>query len=484
MLYNQYGEPFESGLSREEVQLRELSPRNELEAIIREAAETVEDELRLEDVGWVNFSTQTGAVVTDAHRVLNIKLSRLYYTKDPLGRQAIRLWTDYTFGRGITWNAEEETTSKALKAFWEAPANKSVLGARGQRMSSDKLLVDGEIFFALFLGPKGEVKIRRIDPLEIAEIITDIDDIEDVKYYRRHWTDGRNIAHIDFYRSTTNIKGDSAIDFSGQTVIQTQEALVYHLTYNTISQRGNPLLLPALDWIRSYRRFLASRVAVMLALARFAWKSKVKGGQVQVDAIKAKTDEQGIAAGSMIVENMGVDTQPIKTDTGAQKAYQDARMIKLQVCSAVGIPEQYFGDISIGNLATAKTVELPMVKMFGSYQATWDDAYQDIDEIVLEYNKVPPDKWYVDRDFPPIVPRDVAEAADAIVKLVGAFPVLKGSEDVQQLALLVVGVDDPKEVLDRLTDLEPEEGNREAKILQAVRELREAVKGNGIKEKV
>ena len=96
--------------------------------------------------------------------------------------------------------------------------------------------------------------------------------------------------------------------------------------------------------------------------------------------------------------------------------------------------------------------------------------------------KCPPDKWYVDRDFPPIVPRDVAEAADAIVKLVGAFPVLKGSEDVQQLALLVVGVDDPKEVLDRLTDLEPEEGNREARILQAVRELREAVKGNGKKE--
>ncbi|KKL65463.1 hypothetical protein LCGC14_2154710, partial [marine sediment metagenome] len=59
---------------------------------------------------------------------------------------------------------------------------------------------------------------------------------------------------------------------------------VYHLTYNTIGQRGLPLLLPAIDWIKQYRRFLASRVAIMLALARFAWKTKTKGGQTAVDA--------------------------------------------------------------------------------------------------------------------------------------------------------------------------------------------------------
>ncbi|GAH02627.1 unnamed protein product, partial [marine sediment metagenome] len=264
---------------------------------------------------------------------------------------------------------------------------------------------------AIFLGANGVAKIRCIDPLEITEIITDPDDKEEVRYYRRKWTDVQGEPHDDVYRSTTNLKDEAALDASGKRVQKTEDALVYHFSYNTVSQRGNPLLLPAFDWIKYYRKFLSSRIAIMLAYAKFAWKGKVKGGQVAVDAIKAATQGQPIAAGSTLLENEGVDTTPIKTETGARNAYDDGRMIKLQIAAAVGIPEQYFGDISIGNLATAKTVELPMMKMFQSYQKVWGDVYQDIDEVILAHNQVPEDKWYIDRDFPAIAPEDLAGMA-------------------------------------------------------------------------
>ena len=93
-------------------------------------------------------------------------------------------------------------------------------------------------------------------------------------------------------------------------------------------------MLPALIWMKYHTKFLASRIAVMLALAKFAWRTKVKGGQTAVDAIKAKTDAQSIAAGSHLLENLGSDTTPIKTETGATAAYQDGRMLKLMICSA------------------------------------------------------------------------------------------------------------------------------------------------------
>jgi len=456
----------------QEERLRELSPRDELDLLIMEATQSVEKTLALEDAGWVNLSGTSMDVISSSERKTNTQLSRLYSTKDPLGKQSIRLWTDYTFGPGMTSHSDEDPTEKARAEFWDAKENQKVLGSLGQRTSSDKLLIDGEVFFAIFLGSTQDVvKIRWIDPLQITEIITNPDDQLDVLYYKREWTDAQGQLHKSYYRSVSNEKDVGAKNSTGKEIKSTEKALVYHIAYNTISQRGNPLLLPALSWMKYYTKFLSSRIAVMLALAKFAWKDKVTGGQAKVDAIKAKTQGKEIAAGSTLLENLGSDTTPIKTETGAAAAYQDGRMIKLQVCAAVGIPEQYFGDISIGNLATAKTVELPMMKMFESYQAIWADAYKDINEIVFTFKGIPEDKQYVDMDFPAIAPDDVFQAAQAMATTLQAIPDLAYSDDVKQLALMNMGVNDPAEVLDALS--KTEESNPELKVAKALKPFRE-----------
>jgi len=458
-------------------------PRDELATIIREATVSVEQDLALEDEGWTRIGAQSGDVITASSRQANLRLSRLYSTVDPLGRQSIRLWTDYTFGPGVAHDSQEEKVKEIIDGYWSARENRMTLSARGQRRSSDKVLIDGEIFFAIFLGSKGDpAKIRTIDPLEITEIISDPDDLDDIKYFKREWADAQGKTNTGYYRSVENEKDEGAPDSLGKNIKSNQDALIYHLAINTITQRGNPLLLPALDWIKYYRRFLASRIAVMLALAKFAWRTKVKGGQSSVEAIKSKTNEQDIAAGAHLLENLGSDTTPIKTDTGASAAYQDGRMLKLQVAAAVGIPEQYFGDISIGNLATAKTVELPMMKMFQSYQQVWSDTYRDIDEIILQHNNVPPDKWYIDRDFPAIAPEDVAQVAQSLMNIINVMPDLAYSRDVKQLALMSLGINDPGEVLDELEKGETK-SSQEARLAVVLRQFRETLKvgGNGHK---
>jgi len=442
---------------------------------LSEATRQVEEELRLEDAGWINLSATSADPVTSAERITNLQLSRLYYAKDPLGKQAIRLWTDYTFGKGITWKAEDDAAGETLKAFWDNPENKAVLSSAGVRKSSNKLLVDGEIFFALFIGKGGQARIRRIDPLEITEILTNPEDIDDVKLYRRQWTDAAGRLHDEYYRDVMNINGEPAIDINKTERRWTQDAIIYHLIDNSNTQRGNPLLLPALDWIKQYRRFLAARIAVALSLARFAWHSKVQGGSAQVEAIKASLNDETPEAGSTLLENMGVDTKPIKYESGSASAYQDGRMIKLQICAAVGIPEQYFGDISTGNLATAKTVELPMLKMFQSYQKIWEDTYQDINKMVLKAAGVAPDKWYVDIDFPPIAPADVMAVAKALVDIIGIMPELGVSPEVKQIALSTLGINNIQEVLDALDNPESA-GYAEVKLIRALQVFRESVK--------
>ena len=59
------------------------------------------------------------------------------------------------------------------------------------------------------------------------------------------------------------------------------------------------------------------------------------------------------------------------------------REMKLMVCAASGLFEHYYGDPSTGNLATAKTMELPMVKKFVNIQSLWSEIYITIFKYII-----------------------------------------------------------------------------------------------------
>jgi hypothetical protein len=438
-----------------DVLLKEAMTDEHFRQTVREAAQSVEDELAAEDKGWLNLSSSSALGVEDSTRITAVKTARTSFYTDPMAKQAIRLWTDYSFGEGLTFKTNDEAASEALDAFFDAPENRAILGSRGQRKSSDKLLVDGEIFFVLFIGPD-LVQIRTIDPLEITEIITDPDDIENPMFYRRDWMDRQGKQHTSYYRSTNNEENKATPDSAGkeqQATTDAKDSMVYHLALNTLGQRGTPLLLPAQFYLKYQKKFLAARISIMLALTRFAWKNKIQGGASAAATAKAAFQDKTPAAGSVVVENQSSNLEPIRTDTGSAQAYQDGRMIKLMICAAVGWPEQYFGDLSTGNLATAKTVELPVAKMCGSYQKIWSDAYQDICEIVLKNAGVSEENWYIDFDFPAITPLDAVAAAQTMQAMSAVFPIFSDSRDIMQAALVSMGINNPGEVLDELEKL-------------------------------
>jgi len=135
--------------------------------------------------------------------------------------------------------------------------------------------------------------------------------------------------------------------------------------------------------------------------------------------------------------------------------------LKLLVAAGFGIPEQYFGDIGSGNMATAKTVELPMLKMFTSYQAVWGSVYDIMDRLVLQERGIMGDV-HIDRDFPAIAPSDQTEIANAIKTILDAIPDFADSPDVLSAALMSIGVDDTANVLDELKKVKKEKDKEKA----------------------
>jgi hypothetical protein len=203
---------------------------------------------------------------------------------------------------------------------------------------------------------------------------------------------------------------------------------------------------------------MEARVAIVQALSKFAWKTQVKGGQSILNQVKAKMESTYAQAGATQTErhpqnapgaqwlqNAGIDVTPMPRTTGAGDANSDGDQLKLMVSAATGIMLHYFGDPRTGNLATATAMELPMLKMFESYQQLWADAYRDIFSIILEED-VDEQPEVIDIDLPPILAEDLQKLATFLTSATSIFPELKVRE-VLIMLLNSMGINNIEEVL-------------------------------------
>ena len=414
---------------------------------IREAFTRADIELALDDRGWLVPGRQWTAADLDAQtRTTLVAKARLYWLRDPLMKQAVRLWTDYALGVGASWESKDEKVKEQCDAFAKNRRNKTIMNSEGMRRSSKKLLIDGELFFAIFDGDgaKDPKTIRRIDCLQISDVICDPDDEEHVLGYRRLTAQDKVI----YYRDWRNDDEDNELFLqqddpstkgkisSATTEQRPENCKVYHLPFDTLLKRGNGLLSCNLDWSKEHRRFMEARVAIQQALAKFAWKGKVQGGQGIINQLQNKLSSTYVTAGMTQVErhpqtapggtwleNKGIDLTPMPRATGAGDARSDGDQLKLMVSAGTGIMLHYFGDPSTGNLATSTAMELPMLKMFQSYQAFWQDALRDIFSIAIDEDPDEPDDLTI--TLPPILLDDLRKIGQFVAAVAAVFPEIR-----------------------------------------------------------
>jgi hypothetical protein len=430
---------------------------------IREAFTRADIELALDDRGWMVPGRQWTSADLDAQtRTTLVAKSRLYWQRDPLAEQAVRLWTDYSLAQGFTYKAEDPKVQAKLDAFCKHRRNKAIMDSEGQRCSSKKLLVDGEVFFAMFDQGEGQKVIRRIDPLQITDIICDPDDEEHVLGYRRLTANDKVLYYADWRCDDDDLtmladQPDPSSKGKIGSKIE-QDVRIKHRPFNTLLKRGKGLLFTACDWSKEHRRFMEARVAITQALSKFAWKQKVKGGQGIINKLVRDTQssyaQSGVnsvekhpqnAPGGTWLENQGMDLTPMPRVTGAGDSKEDGNQLKLMVCAATGIMLHYFGDPSTGNLATATAMELPMLKMFESYQQLWIDCYRDLFSIVLDED-IDEEPAVIDIDLPPILAADLQKLGEFLSQIAAIFPELKVRE-VLQMCLISLGVNNVAEVM-------------------------------------
>lgn len=440
----------------------------------------------LEDIGWINLSmdqySREELIAGGFHFML--KRCRIMYVNNPLCKHWVHLTTSFVFGRGLSApTSKDSDCQEIINDFWEDPDNKKVCTSVGpQRMLSNKFQYEGNLFFMLFDDEEGNIRVRMLNCIEVVDIITDPEDRNKYLFYKVSLTNSAYDFKADaFTQQKTqfwyipDIDNETPNAYGVPANKLKDDCRVFHTKINCdINDKfGVPDLYAGLDWVKAHKDMAGDMATLVKALSQFAWKKKIKGGAAQVsnllNSMKATSNLTNVStmAGKTQIENQGVDLESIDIKTGGVDiAEQGLKAMQMMVCSASGIFYHYYGDPSTGNLATATSMELPMIKKFEDYQMLWTYIFTVIitycfrkkievgllaGEVVYDaktgytYINTPKD-LKIAVDFPPIIEDDIQELATAlqIAKTAG----LISDEMAARTFLLALEIDDIDEEVD------------------------------------
>lgn len=463
-------------------------------------------ELALEDLNYIRMSADSENEFSRTGLDKIVDLSRLMYIKNPLIKRQVQVKSLYVWAQGINVRAKNNEINVVLQAFWDDDKNRVELTGHQARMLKEvDLEVDGNLFFVFFIRPSdGRVRVRSIPIKEVREIVSDPNDAKSPRYYLRVWketkineaTGRKNTVQKKAYYPDWGYIPTNKPPKLGNTEIRWNEP-VYHVRIGGFGdwKFGLGEVYAGIDWARAYKGFLEDWASLTKSLSKIAWKMTTPGGKKAVLAAKTKiastlgsgtSNETNPAptTGSTFIGGQGVDLQPMNI-RGANVSADDGRRLLLMAAAGAGLPETYYGDVSVGTLATAKTMDRPTELMMLERQTMWIDVLRNIFKFVLMWAVKATDGplrgigrideiesseeverklvWadgintMLDIDFPPILEHDMQAAVQAVVTaltLNGQDIRLLDDAQGTRLILNALGVDDVDEIM---TELFPDE---------------------------
>lgn len=492
-------------------------------------------EFALESLDWRMLTSQAEQEFSREGLRIITELARVMYLKNPIIQRGVSVQRLYVWGQGVSISCRQPEIQAVIDAFNSDSKNQVELTSHQARMQKEiEQQTDGNTFFVLFVNElTGAVRVRTIPFEEIGDVVCDPQDAKSPRYYVRRWSqttfdertgatsvESRAAYYPDWRYTPVNKPGT----INGNPVMWSSP--VYHLKTGGFSgwKFGVSEIYAAIDWARAYKEFLEDWASIVRAYRKFAFQLTTPGGKSGIAAAKAKLGTTVGASsgetnpspvtGSTFIAGEGVNLTPVRT-SGATVSAEDGRRLLLMVAAATGLPETFFGDVSVGTLATANSLDRPTELMMRDRQSLWADVLRAIYQFVLLWQvkavngalrglaaverRVDGDevvetvRWnedveaHIDIDFPPIVAGNTLSQVQAIVEgatLGGRTPVALDLPTLTRMILVALGQDDVDEIVNRLYPdgkvIEPpvQSGERpqaEAMMVEAVRELRNAL---------
>ena len=303
---------------------------------------------------------------------------------NPLLKRGCAMRTSYVFGRGVTFGSQPPRIQRLINE----PRNQDVIfSPEAQAINERSHFTDGQFFV---LGDTRTKLFQRIPFNEISGVVTDPDDPESIRYFRRTWTRvEQQLANGNPTTSEQNVwypadtyapTGRYASQIQGQRVDATKMMFASRVNRRAGRIWGVPDALPALPWAHAYNEYLKDGSRLLKSLAMFAWqvKSRTKTGAQAAAATIASPALAGSTA--VMGDGMEMSSLPrssnVDLGTGRPLAAMVASALEISVVALLSDPG------ASGAYGTAQTLDAPTVKAMESRQAIWAGFYRRVLEFL------------------------------------------------------------------------------------------------------
>ena len=418
------------------------------------------------------------------------RLALVMYLKNPLIKRGIKIQSQYVFGQGVSVHIEgDDVAAQVWRDFWDHEDNQRELTSRTRLAQVErKLQIKGNLFFAFYIDRVfGHCQLREIDVDEFEDVLPAPDDASKPAFYKRVYTarilDVRTGKFTDeqrteYYPDIAYNPADKPQNIGGDPV--KWDCPVLHVARERVTKIG---LAPSevfaqIDWAKAYTKFLENRATVAAALSRIVLKfsSATKSGvqkskeRLMTSFGKPKTpDEDGAGGAAHLKDGSNVEAVGVK---GATIHPDEGRRFLLMNCAGFGFAETFFGDVSVGTLATATSLDRPTELAMMECQQGWKETLETIATFVLRVAVAAPanplsrraglrdsngrmfvatkeGEVKVNVDFPPLLHHEVEKQVAAIVSASAHIPLKKL---VARHLLTALGEDDLDDALAMLPD--------------------------------
>jgi hypothetical protein len=324
-----------------------------------------------------------------------------YSNYSGIGKMIVDMTRNFVMGKGFTVTFKDPK----LQDMWSRYEELSNIQEEARNWCDD-LTKFGESMVRTFPTPRGVIH-KSIDPSTIWEIVTDPENISDIRYYHQQ------------YNTQYQLYGAPGVPTTKYIINQIAPDMMNHTKVNVTSyeKRGRSDLLAALLYFKYYEDYLTAKLLRAKNEAAFIWDVTVKGSQEDVNAYISSTESiVDVPPGSENVHNESITRTPLSPMFSKGANDETAQNILSYVAMAVSIPVNYFGTFGTGGYtkAGALVATEPVAKKMLERQLKMEFLIRRVVKDMLKWNSQDPSSEF-EITFPEILEEDrTAKIADII----------------------------------------------------------------------
>lgn len=297
----------------------------------------------------------------------------------------------FTFAQGYNISVADERLNDYLQAFINDRRNQMELfGARAIMEAQGSLQTNGNLF--LWFHPlKDSVQVRKVDSLEVMNIICNPQDKAEKWFYLRQ-VGTQTVAYPDiFFNPVDGVSmGDQMTRKRAEGALKDHNVSrvdwkrpIYHTRVNPVGKWGICSYLAALPWAKAYEQFLEHRLTLYSAYAIFALI--IKQHAKQLPKVRAELEKAGGAQspvkGSIATSSLEGSIESLKTKDATTPPSEGLQFLEM-VMMTFGFPPHLFGKEEPGGLGE-KGRNKAFILRITAEQEGWADDLTAISEYAL-----------------------------------------------------------------------------------------------------